>query len=408
MTPFDDAIKLVLENVRALGSAGVKLHDAWGLSAASDVRSEFPSPLFNNSQMDGFAVIAKDLLGASKENPITLDVAGDIPAGKISTAPLKSGSAMRIMTGAPLPAGADAVIAVEDTECSGANVKFFHAPEKGEFVRFAGEDIRQGETIIAKGEFLGAAHIMALASQGFEEVSAVKRAKVAIIATGDELAPPGTILSAGRIYNSSSPMLAASVKGAGAVPFDLGAVRDDAKAIAEKLCEAIGFDMILMTGGVSAGDYDLNRGVLSNMGWKEIFWKVAIKPGKPLAFGTLEGKPVFGLPGNPISTMNAFELFVRPAIRKMMGVSGADERRISAKLANDVRRDREREQFLLARLSFENGTALVAASSPQSSAHFKPALAANCIARIPAGEGAEPSGNTVEVWHLFRGPLRSA
>lgn len=400
MIPFDEALTLVTENVRPLSAVDAKLADASGCAAADDVRARLANPLFDNSQMDGYAVIASDLSTASKEHPVALNFVEEISAGRTSSRGLRSGEAAKIMTGAPVPAGADAVVAIEDTERLEGSVKVFHAPEMGEFVRLAGEDIAAGETIVTKGRIISGAETLALAVQGVEEVRVVRRPKVAIIATGDEILYPGQELAGGRIYNASSPMLSALVKDAGAVPFDMGIVPDDAKLIAEKLCEAIGLDMILMTGGVSVGDYDMNRRVLTNMGMREAFWRVAIKPGKPLLFGTLEGKPVFGLPGNPISTMTAFHLFVYPAIRKMMGKSGPDTRRIGAKLEKDVERDREREQFLLAQLKFENATAVVATSGPQNSAHFKPALSANCLARIPAGEGTHKAGNIVEIWTL--------
>ena len=400
MIPFDEALKLVSGNVRTLPAVSAKIADAQGCAAAQDISARFSNPLFDNSQMDGYAVISQDLISASKENPAALKVIEELPAGKTSLRELKSGEAIRIMTGAPIPKGADAVVAVEDTVRDGGSVKVFHAAKSGEYVRRAGEDIKAGEIFVTKGKIISPAEILAISGQGSEEVSVVRRPKVAIIATGDELAYVGQELTNGHIYNSSSPMLSALVHSAGAVPFDMGIVPDDAKLIAEKLCDAIGLDMILMTGGVSVGDYDMNRRVLTNMGMREMFWRVAIKPGKPLLFGTLEGKPVFGLPGNPVSTMTAFHLFVYPAIRNMMGVSGHDTRRISAKLTTDVERDREREQFLLADLKFESASALVTASGPQSSAHFKPALSANCLARIPSGEGTHTSGTIVEIWTL--------
>lgn len=400
MIPFDEALKLVSGSVHALPAVNAKIADALGCAAAQDISARFSNPLFDNSQMDGYAVISQDLSGASKDDPVVLKVTEELPAGRTSSKELKSGNAVRIMTGAPLPKGADAVVAVEDTMRDGGNVKIFHAAVNGEYVRRAGEDIKVGETFVTRGRIISPAEILAISAQGAEETSVVRRPKVAIIATGDELAYVGQELTNGHIYNASSPMLSALVRSAGAVPFDMGIVPDDAKLIAEKLCDAIGLDMILMTGGVSIGDYDMNRRVLTNMGFREIFWRVAIKPGKPLLFGTLEGKPVFGLPGNPISTMTAFHLFVYPAIRNMMGVSGHDTRRISAKLATDVERDSEREQFLLAQLNFDNGTAHVTAFGPQSSAHFKPALSANCIARIPKGEGVHAAGNIVEAWTL--------
>ena len=402
MISLDEAIKLVTENVRTLQTVRANLDDALGCASANDIRAQYPNPRFDNSQMDGYAVIAGDLAGASRANPATLEVIEDLPAGKISQKKLGGGQAIRIMTGAPLPHGADSVVAVEDTERAGNSVKIFHAPSKGEFVRFGGEDIKISETIIGKGKMIAPPEILALASQGIDEIDVVRRPKIAVIATGDELTTPGQQIKEGCIYNGSSSLLVALVKSAGGVAFDLGIARDDSKAIAEKLCEGLGFDMIIMTGGVSAGDYDLNRGVLEKMGWKESFWRVAIRPGKPLAFGTLEGKPVFGMPGNPISTMTAFELFVYPAIKKMMGSLEADSRRLCAKLAGDVERDKEREQLLLADLKFENGAALVTAHGPQSSAHLKPALSANCLARIPSGDGRQPAGSSVEIWSLTK------
>lgn len=400
MISLDEALKLSTENIRPLQAVRAKLEDAIGCATAVEIYSEYANPRFDNSQMDGYAVIAGDLSNASRDNPVTLEVIEDLPAGKRSEKNLKNGQTIRIMTGAPLPAGTDAIVAMEETEKTANNVRIFHAASRGEFVRFAGEDIKEGELIIGKGKKIGPAEMLALASQGFDEVEVVRRPKVGVIATGDELMAPGQQLTEGRIFNGSSAMLCALVKSAGAVAFDLGIARDDSKIIAEKLCEALGFDMILLTGGVSVGEYDLNRDVLARMGWRETFWRVAIKPGRPTVFGTLEGKPVFGLPGNPISTMTAFEIFVRPAIKKMMGSAEADDRQLTAKLTNDVERDKEREQLLLARLHFENAGASVTAHGPQSSAHLKPALSSNCLARIPAGTGLQPTGSMVQVWQV--------
>ncbi len=400
MISLDEALKLVTENVRTLQVVRVTLDDAFGCASANDVRADYANPRFDNSQMDGYAVRSGDLLNASRENPVTLEVVDDLPAGRMSEKTIKDGQAVRIMTGAPLPQGADAVVAVEDTEAAVTGVKIFRAAQNGEFVRFHGEDVKAGETIIGRGKVLGPSEILALASQGFEDVDVVRRPKVAVIATGDELITPGQQLKEGHIFNASSAMLCALVKSAGGVAFDLGIARDDSKIIAEKLCEALASDMIIMTGGVSVGDYDLNRNVLVRMGWREAFWRVAVKPGKPLAFGTLEGKPLFGMPGNPISTMTAFELFARPAIRKMMGAFQDNGRRLAAKLANAVPRDNERDQLLLGNLQFENGSVSVAASGPQNSAHLKGALSANCLARIPAGSGTHPAESIVEIWKL--------
>jgi molybdopterin molybdotransferase len=449
MIPLDEALKLVTGNVHSLNVVRVKLEEALGYVSAIDIVARYPNPRFDNSSMDGYAVISGDLANASRTSPILLEVVEDLPAGKSSQRTLNAGQAARIMTGAPVPAGTDAVVMVEETERSGRNVKIFHAPKAGEYIRFAGDDIKEGEIIVSKGKTIGPAEIMAFAGQGITEIDVIRRPRVAILATGDELISPGGKITEGHIFNSSSVMLAALVHAAGGIPIDLGIAPDDPKIIEEKICGATslraqakqsrgslgrgGFslpheatkvaptlnyncqavpydrarndepaDMLLITGGVSVGDYDYNRNVLEKLGWKDIFWRVAIKPGKPLAFGLLNEKPVFGMPGNPISTMTVFELFVRPAIRKMMGSTEPDSRRLTAELANNVERDAKREQLLLGNLYFKNGKAYVTAKAPQSSAHMKPALNSNCLARIPSGEGILKSSEIIEVWPLIK------
>jgi len=427
MISLNEALQLVFDSIHPLDVIRTKLNEALGCVLAADITAHYPNPRFNNSSMDGYAIISNDLVLASRTNPISLEVIEDLPAGKSCQRTLETGQAVRIMTGAPLPLGADSIVMVEETEKSKNSVKFFHAPKRGEFVRCAGEDIKEGEIIVPKAKIIGPTEIMALAGQGVTEIDVIRRPRVAILATGDELVEPGGKLTEGHIFNSSSAMLSALIHASGGSPIDLGIAPDDPKIIEEKIRQLLSLraqakqspspppsplrgegegegetDILLITGGVSVGDYDYNRNVLEKLGWNEIFWRVAIKPGKPLVFGLLEGKPVFGMPGNPISTMTVFELFVRPAIRKMMGSTAPDDRRLTAELANDVECDPKREQLLLGALYFENGKAFVDARGPQSSSHMKPALSSNCLARIPNGKGILESGEIIEVWPLSK------
>ncbi|MGE3549398.1 MAG: gephyrin-like molybdotransferase Glp, partial [Geobacter sp.] len=299
MVSYDEALRTILDNVSPVGSEQVPLSEAVALVLAETVTTPWDLPLWDNSAMDGYAVRTEDC----GQPPCKLRVTGYLPAGASAEGmTVTTGCAIKIMTGAPLPAGADAVVPVEETEeTSGEQVTIGAAVKVGQHIRRQGEDIRRGETILQAGSPLRAAEISLLASCGKPLVNVQRRPVVAILSTGDELVEPGTPPGPAQLINSNSIALAAAVREAGAVPRMLGIARDNRLSHLEKMRAGLTADCLITSAGVSAGDRDLVRAVLEELGVKFLFWKVAIKPGKPTAFGIFEGKPVFCLPGNPVS-----------------------------------------------------------------------------------------------------------
>lgn len=383
MVSYDEALRTILENVAPVGSEQLPLSEAVGLVLAEAVTTPWDLPLWDNSAMDGYAVRTED----SAHPACKLRVTGYLPAGAsaegISVAP---GCAVKIMTGAPLPTGADAVVPVEETEeTSGEQVAINATVKHGQHIRRQGEDIRQGETILQAGYPLRAAEISLLASCGKPLVSVQRRPVVAILSTGDELVEPGTPPGPAQLINSNSIALAAAVREAGAVPRMLGIARDNRLSHLEKMRAGLTADCLITSAGVSAGDRDLVRAVLEELGVKFLFWKVAIKPGKPTAFGIFEGKPVFCLPGNPVSSLVTFESFVRPALLKMQGHTKLLRPALQATLREPIRGG-SRMQFVRVALEQEAGRWFVRSAGNQETGILRTSLLADGVAQIPANQ----------------------
>lgn len=338
----DEALAQILRAVSPLGTERVDLLSAVGRVLAEDVVADLPIPPWANSAMDGFAVRHDDLAAAppSRERPLELTVVEEVPAGRMPQRTLGRGEAARIMTGAPLPAGADTVIPVEDTEWHHGRVRLLAGAEPGAYVRPVGQDVQAGERVLPTGTPVTPATVGMLAQlrRSFVTVHAVPR--VAILSTGDELlevdqpahARPGRA----TIVNSNAYQLAAAIAETGAVPVQLGIAEDRREAIRARVENGLRVaDCLVSTGGVSVGDYDFVKDVLGDLGADVRFWKIAVRPGKPLVFGLVQGRPYFGLPGNPVSSLVTFEVFVRPALRQMMGFAG--ERRFRATVEAEVR-----------------------------------------------------------------------
>ncbi len=320
LTPAE-ALRTVLEAAPILGAETVAARDALGRVLAEPLVSTRCLPPAANSAMDGYAVRAADLAGASEANPVELEVGFVVAAGAVAEGEIKAGEAARIFTGAPIPPGADAVVRQEDTECPGDRVRVKVEVGAGEHVRNAGEDVREGEEVLSSGTLLGPAHLGMLASLGRSAVAVHQRPRVAILSSGDELVEPDGDVAGGRIVSSNSYSIAAQCRELGAEPLYLGIARDSPEDLARHFRAGLHADVLVSTAGVSVGDRDYVRAVLQKLGCTWRFWGVRMKPGFPIAFGRFDagGPIVFGLPGNPVSAMMTFEQFARPALRKMMG-----------------------------------------------------------------------------------------
>jgi len=331
--PFDpdwieihDAMARVIADIRPLDTERVALQYAFGRTLAAQVTSPIDQPPWDNSAMDGYAVRGEDVVSASEERPVELTVLEHIAAGAFPSLPVSAGQATRIMTGAPLPQGADCVIRIEHTSEANGKVVIRDDLDAGRNVRKQGEDIRAGAAVMAPGRVLRAGEIGALATVGCAEVEVYRRPEVAILSTGDELVDLGAfdeVVAGRRIANSNSYALAAAVQATGAIARVLGIARDEPEDLRRYLQRAAGADALVTTAGASVGDHDIVKVVLDELDFRRGFWRVRMRPGSPFSFGwlTLEGRPlpVFGLPGNPVSALVTFELFVRPALRRMQG-----------------------------------------------------------------------------------------
>ncbi len=385
MISVEEALSRILDTVKVLESGRQPLLESLGQVLAEDVYAAFDVPPRDNSAMDGYALRYGDVSAATPENPIELRVVETIAAGAYPRVTITEGSAARIMTGAPLPAGADTVVPFEETdETSRDSVTDrigIHRAKPENNVRRAGEDITSGSLVLQAGTRLRPGEIGVLASLGRDTVAVIRRPVVAVLATGDELAEVGTPLPPGHIYNSNSYSVAALVKRHGGIPLVLGIARDNEASLREKLAAASAADMIITSGGVSMGDYDLVKDVLAAEG--EIsFWQVRMKPGKPLAFGHIGGLPHLGLPGNPVSSMVSFEVFARPAIYKMLGRTDLEAPSVTAVLDDAVANRDRRRVFTRVVLRQQGGAYHAALTGPQGSGVLRDAVAAGESVRV--------------------------
>ncbi len=399
MLPVEEAIEIILGEIKPLGTEQVGVLEAADRVIAKDVLARRANPPWDNSAMDGYALIAADVVSATDENPVKLKVIYDLPAGTFPHAPVKSGEAVRIMTGAPVPDGADAVVMVERTEKldESKEVLIKTAPHTGANIRFNGEDFKIGQRVISAGSLIRPAEILMLAAVGQPEVTVYKRPVVAVLSTGDELVDIDKRPDKGQITNSNGYALAALAKSAGCTVRFLGIAGDTRESLTEKLTEAIEADAIITSGGVSVGDYDLVKDVLLELGSTMRFWKVALKPGKPLAFGVISSRPAFGLPGNPVSSMVAFEQFVRPALLKMAGRRAIFSTTLRARITEGVQIRPGRMNFLRAVLKVKSDGYVVTPLKGQSSGAITTMVNANSYIIAPPDSSGFGTGETVRV-----------
>lgn len=399
MLSVAEARAAVLVEISVLGAERVALPDALGRVLAEAITAPGDIPSRANTAMDGFAVRAEDVATASPESPVTLDVVATLAAGYVSDRAVGPGQAVRIMTGAPIPDGADAIVMVEYTESEGERVRIARSARPGQHVRRRGEDVREGDTVLEPGIALGAGEIGVLASVRRPFVRVGRRPTVAIVSTGDELVEVGSEPGPGQIVNSNAFSLSSLAREAGAIPTILPIARDSLAEIARALGEASSADVILASGGVSVGEFDYVKAALDELGAELRFWRVAMKPGKPVVFASLAGKPFFGLPGNPVSCMVGFHLFVQPALRRMMGAPDDRLMRpvVDAVLANDVRSSGDRPNYQRAVVTWRDG-GLVATTKPaQGSGVLSSMVGANGLVLVPEGTRQIATGERVTV-----------
>jgi molybdopterin molybdotransferase len=389
LTPLpaiDEALALVLAEVRFLGAEDVPVAGAAGRVLAADARAVVDLPPFASSAMDGYAVRAAD-------TPGRFALVGHSAAGAPAGRAVGSGEAIGISTGAVVPEGADAVVPVEVARRDGDVVEV-EGVVTMENVRPRGGDVHEGDVVVERGAVLGPPQLGALAAVGLVAVACGRRPRVAVLATGSELRRPGEALGPGQIYESNSTLLAAQLRSAGAEPVVLEAVADDEAATREALAEGLRHDVLVSSGGVSMGEHDLVRRALGELGSREVFWRVAVKPGKPVSFGVAGETLVFGLPGNPVSSLVGFELFVRPALRLLQGGEPGPRFRPGT-LGRAVRRDEGRDQLLRARSRFDAGTVVLEPLTGQESHMIGRAASADALVLVRRGDGELAAGESV-------------
>ena len=403
MISLEEARALVLSHVRLLPVETVPVLEAVGRVAAADLASDIDIAPFAHSAMDGFAVRASELAEASPESPVELDVIAEVAAGDVFEGVIGAGQCVRIMTGAPLPADADAVVKYEVVDAvlgdgkPGSRVAFRAPADARANVREAGEEARAGEVVVGRGEVVGAAGVGFLASCGITEVPTYRRPRVAVIAIGSELVAPTEVPAPGKIRNSNSYALAACAQAAGAVPVVLPIVEDTHEALAAAVRDAAAsYDFVVTSGGASNGDFDFIKPVVEELG-QLLMTTVNMRPGKAQTFGLVDGTPVFGLPGNPAAAYVGFEMIVRPALRKMQGFSRFERPVVKARLSTDAKKRDSRRIFLRSTLSKdEAGGYVVTPAKNQSSGLFGPIQRSNCMAILPEGLESRTAGSVVE------------
>lgn len=397
MISVEQALKEIFDAIQPLRLEKVNIMQALGRVIGEDIIAPRNIPPKDNSAMDGFAVRSSDVAAASQQNPVSLDVTEDIPAGTIPAKEVGAGQAARIMTGAPLPKGADAIVRMEDTEKNGDKIRILISAPKGLDVRSAGEDVGKGELIISKGTCLKAADIGMLAALGRAFVYVYQKPLVAILATGDELVDIDEDPGEWKIVSSNSYSLAACVLESGAIPMQLGIAKDTRQDLSDAFEAALRADIVISSGGVSVGDYDLVKDIMKEMGNKMQFWRVAMRPGRPLAFGNIRGVPLFGLPGNPVSSMVSFEQFIRPSIRKMTGHKNIYRQAVKATLMEDLHKQPDLRYFIRAVVSYENRRYTVVSTGQQGSGILKSMVQANGLIVLPENCTTAHKGEEVTV-----------
>ncbi|MDP7037922.1 MAG: molybdopterin molybdotransferase MoeA [Myxococcota bacterium] len=400
MISIEEAQHQIINTLEPLDEQTVNISAALHRVCTENIYARENSPLFDNSAMDGYALKAEDTLNANQTNPITLEVLDKIPAGSPTTHRLTNNQSCRIFTGAPMPQGADAVIMQENTEAKEKSVEIYRPMRSKENVRFAGEDICAQDLLYQKGDILDAGAIGLLAAQGIAQVKVSQRPKIAVVPTGDEIVELGQNLQPGQIRNSNAYMLAAQVEQAGAQNVKSPIAYDTLEALRHALTQsAKNADLIITCGGVSVGEFDLVRKIIEEEGSLN-FWRVAVKPGKPLLFGHFNNTPLIGLPGNPVSAFVCFELFVRLAIKKLQGAKPTKHDFEMAILNKNVKPNKKRTEFLRGKCFSKDKSRLVEPHSKRGSGHLSSITHINTLIEIPPGEKEIQAGTYVKILSL--------
>jgi molybdopterin molybdotransferase len=394
MLRVDEARQRVAAMLPRLAVEPVRVAEAANRVLAVEVVAPRDVPGFDNSAMDGFAVRSADLAAAG-ESPVRLQVTGEVAAGAVFEGAMASGETVRIMTGAPVPRGADAVVEIEETTSDESGVMIRLAPAPGRNVRLAGGDIRRGEVALPPGTVLGPAQLALLGALGTVDVECVRRPVVAVVATGNEVVSAGEDLAPGQVYDAITPAISAAIEAAGGRPLVVARARDSADDVRRALREAADADMVLSIGGVSMGAYDLVRSAVEDLGELD-FWKVAMKPGKPLAVGRVLGRPFVGLPGNPVSALVGFELFVMPVLLQAGGRPGWQRPSVMVEMAEPLNTPAGLRTFVRARLEVRGGLPPLARPAPGQGSHQVRWLAqSNALLDIPAETSNVDAGEQV-------------
>ena len=401
MRSVDEHRKVVAGLITQRRPVTLPVAEALGLVLAADVVAPLSLPGFDNSAMDGYAVIADDIATATDDTPVRLPVTEDIPAGRTDIPTITAGTAHRIMTGAPLPSGATTVVPVEATDGAIDTVTIRASTRPGQHIRRAGEDVTAGSTVLRAGQVITPAALGLAAALGLSELTVIPRQRVLVMSTGTELVAPGTPLQPGQIYESNAVMLAAAVRDAGGDVVASPMTGDDVATFRETLRRHIGdADLIITTGGVSAGAYEVVKDALA--GTVE-FVKVAMQPGMPQGAGTLDddaGTPIVTLPGNPVSALVSFEVFIRPALRAAMGLPNPERPRRTAVLTEDLTSPKGKRQFRRGVLDTDGATDTVTSYGPPASHHLRWLASANCLLELDEDTGEVAAGQQVQVWDL--------
>lgn len=397
LLPVAEALARILSGVTVLASERVPVSDVCGRVLAEDITAPRDQPPLAMSAMDGYAVRAADLVSM----PVTLTQTGVAPAGQVFDGTLGCGETVRVFTGAPLPEGADCVIMQEQARSDGTQITFSKPADAGQFVRPVGTDFRAGETVLHKGRQLSVRDVALAAALNQPMLAVSVKPKVAILATGDELLQPGSEPLPHQVISSNNFGIAAFVTHHGGIPIDLGIARDTKASLADALAQAAGADILVTLGGASVGDHDLVRPVLESCGMRLDFWKIAMRPGKPLMFGKLGAMRVLGLPGNPVSTLICAEVFLKPLLRALLGNNPLTDETERARLGAELLANGKRQAYLRATLkTSEDGLAVVTPFAGQDSAQLANLARADCLILQPAGGPALPVGAIVEILRI--------